>query len=178
LPTADAITSCNLVHTRFMRVRVMLVLAVVLVAIVATATFLAMWRGGPSHPSGPAANVGDLRVGSATAIAVTLPDRRHTRARVFVARTAPRKVQAYLGVSTHLGCRLLLPGDGGYGRGFTKTSRRFFFEDPCGGSLYSLGGDCTGGPCPRGLDRYAVEVDDGIARIDVGKLITGPARGA
>ena len=29
--------------------------------------------------------------------------------------------------------------------------------------MYSLHGDCTGGPCPRGLDRYAVEVRDGTA---------------
>jgi Rieske Fe-S protein len=161
-----------------MRIRLMLVLAVVLVVIVASATFLALWPGGPGHAGGVTVKVTDLGVGSAEAVPVRLPDKHHTRARVFFARTSPHTIHAYLGVSTHLGCRLLLPGDGRYGQGFTRTSHRYFFEDPCGGSVYSLRGECTGGPCPRGLDRYAVEVHDGTAEVDLRTLVTGPKRRA
>src|SRR5262245_60458557 len=92
-------------HTCRMRVRLMLVLAVVLVVIVATATFLALWGGGPRHHGGLTAELVDVRVGSATAVAVTLPDKHETPARVFLARTGPRELNAYLAVSTHLGCR-------------------------------------------------------------------------
>ncbi len=161
-----------------MRIRLMLVLAVVLVVILAGVTLLALWRGGPGHSGAVTANVADLRVGAAEAVAVKLSDKHHTRARVFFTRTSPHTVHAFLGVSTHLGCRLLLPGDGGYGRGFTRTSHRYFFEDPCGGSVYSLRGECTGGPCPRGLDRYAVDVRDGTAEVHLGTLVTGPKRRA
>jgi Rieske Fe-S protein len=83
---------------------------------------------------------------------------------------------AFLGVSTHLGCRLLAPGDPWYGEGFTRTSLRYLFEDPCGGSVYALNGDCTGGPCPRGLDRYGVKNVDGNAEIDLKHLMAGPPR--
>jgi Rieske Fe-S protein len=161
-----------------MRVRLMLVLVVVLVLILASATFLALWRGGPSHSGGLTAKLADVPVGSAELVTVTLPNKHHTRARVFLTRTGPNDMKAYLAVSTHLGCRLRLPTDRGYGQGFTRTSPQYFFEDPCGGSVYSLRGDCTGGPCPRGLDRYAVKVSDGKAEVDLGKLITGPRRAA
>jgi Rieske Fe-S protein len=164
-----------------MRVRLVLVLAIVVVLFAAAATFLALWRGGPGGPD----RIGvltttytDVRVGNAKAIAFDSPDGDHHEERVFLVRSAPATVHAFRGVSTHLGCRLLLPGDAGYGRGFTDVSRRTYFEDPCGGSVYSLDGDCTGGPCPRDLDRYAVEVRDDHVEIDTRDLTRGPARGS
>ena len=45
-------------------------------------------------------------------------------------------------------------------------------------ALLASTGKCTGGPCPRDLDGYAVEVRDDHAEIDLRHLITGPARGA
>ena len=87
-------------------------------------------------------------------------------------------MHTYLAVSTHLGCRLVLPSDERDAIAVAATSHRSYFEDPCGGSRYSFEGKCTGGPCPRGLDSYAVEVRGDRAEIDLRHLVTGPARGA
>jgi len=165
-------------HNSSMRVRLVLVLALVLVAFVAVGTIVALWGGGPSREGVVTESVADLAVGHAKAITVELPDKHETEARVFLARTGDRDVRAYLAKSTHLGCRLLAPDDAHYGAGFGVTSRRYFFEDSCGGSLYSLAGECTGGPCPRDLDGYAVEMRDDLAEIDLRHLIKGSPRGA
>ncbi|MFA9432695.1 ubiquinol-cytochrome c reductase iron-sulfur subunit [Egicoccus sp. AB-alg2] len=53
-----------------------------------------------------------------------------------------------------------------------------WFECPCHGSRYNRYGEWTGGPAPRGLDRYASTVEDGVFVVDFGDLITGPARTA
>jgi cytochrome b6-f complex iron-sulfur subunit len=54
-----------------------------------------------------------------------------------------------------------------------------WFECPCHGSRYNRYGEWTGGPAPRGLDRYPSFVDeDGQFVVDVGNLLTGPARTA
>src|SRR3954471_22709263 len=150
-----------------MRVRLVLVLATVLVVFVAVGTVLALWDGGPTRPGVLTTSIADVATGHAKAITVQLPDELHTKARVFVARPSAGDVRAYLGKSTHLGCKLLLPSDEHYGKGFAASSSRYFFEDPCGGSQYSLAGKCTSGPCPRGLDGYAVEVRDDHVDIDL-----------
>jgi Rieske Fe-S protein len=160
-----------------MRIRLVLVLAILLVAFVAAGALVALWGGGPARDGVVTESVADLAVGHAKTIKVELPEDRHGTAHVFVARSSPHRVRAYLAVSTHLGCRLLAPDDEHYGAGFTVTSRRYFFEDPCGGSVYSLDGRCTGGPCPRGLDGYAVQVRGDEAEIDLRTLHRGPARG-
>src|SRR5262245_28774302 len=117
-----------------MRARLLVVLSGVLVLCGATAMFLALWGGGPERTRGVVpVDISDLRPNSAKAVAVTLPDKKLT-ARIFVVRGGAHQVHAFLGVSTHLGCRLLLPGDPRYGQGFTSTSHRYVFEDPCGGS--------------------------------------------
>ena len=157
-----------------MRIRLVLVLVVVLVAFAAAGTVVALWGGGPHREGVITESLADLAVGEAKEITVELPNERHTEARVFLARTDDRAVHAYLAKSTHLGCRLLLPRDAT----FTITSRRSYFEDPCGGSVYSFDGRCTGGPCPRDLDSYAVKVRDEHAEIDLRELIRGSARGA
>ncbi len=165
-------------HNSSVRFRLVLVLAGVLVVFATVTAFLALWQGGPHREGVVTTTLTDVAVGHAKAISVELPDERHTKARLFLARTGAHDVHAYLAKSTHLGCRLLAPDDGLYGEGFTVTSRRYFFEDPCGGSLYSLTGKCTGGPCPRNLDGYAVEVRDNLAEIDLRTLIKGSPRGA
>ena len=161
-----------------MRVRLVLVLAMVLLAFVAVGTVLALCGGAPARAGVLTTTIADVGPGHAKAITVELPDEHHTRARVFLARPTTDDVRAYLAVSTHLGCRLLLPSDEDYGEGFTATSFRSFFEDPCGGSLYSLDGKCTSGPCPRGLDGYAVEVRGDHAEVDLRRLLRGSPRGA
>jgi len=159
------------------RGRLLIVLSVVVVLLVSAATFLALWGNGPhSTRSGVVTvNRAGLHPGHARAITVALSDKKHTKARIFVVRQHLNQVAVFLGVSTHLGCRLLLPGDPGYGEGFS-VSRRFMFEDPCGGSVFALNGDCVGGPCPRGLDRYPLDVRDDTAKVDLNHLIKGPPR--
>ena len=176
-PLASQTTPADPRETAGMRARLLVVLGGVLVLCGGTAMFLALWGGGPERTGGVVpVDISDLRPNSAKAVAVTLPDKKLTKARIFVVRRGAHQVHAFLGVSTHLGCRLLLPGDPRYGRGFTRTSRRYVFEDPCGGSVYALNGDCTGGPCPRALDRYRVEVNDDSAEVDLNHLTKGPPR--
>ncbi len=53
-----------------------------------------------------------------------------------------------------------------------------WFECPCHGSRYNRYGEWTGGPAPRGLDRYSSFVQDGRFIADLTTLLTGPARTA
>ena len=54
-----------------------------------------------------------------------------------------------------------------------------WFECPCHGSRYNRWGEWTGGPAPRGLDRYASSIDDdGRFVVNFGERLTGPARTA
>jgi cytochrome b6-f complex iron-sulfur subunit len=67
----------------------------------------------------------------------------------------------------HLGCRVP----------WCATSQ--WFECPCHGSKYNRVGEKKGGPAPRGMDRWPVEVsDDGSVTINTsGNAIQGPAIG-
>ena len=66
----------------------------------------------------------------------------------------------------HLGCRL--PYCEGSGR----------FECPCHGSQFNLGGEWISGPSPRGIDRFALSVDEGRVVVDTRTLVEGPPLGA
>ena len=65
----------------------------------------------------------------------------------------------------HLGCRVP----------WCKSAQ--WFECPCHGSRYNRVGEKKGGPAPRGLDRFPVEVDGGVVVVDTGTLVQGPAIG-
>jgi cytochrome b6-f complex iron-sulfur subunit len=65
----------------------------------------------------------------------------------------------------HLGCRV--PE--------CKTSQ--WFECPCHGSQYNQVGEKKGGPAPRGLDRFATEVNGTTLTVDTGTIIQGPPIG-
>lgn len=66
----------------------------------------------------------------------------------------------------HLGCRV--PS--------CATSK--WFECPCHGSQYNQVGEKKGGPAPRGLDRFAMEVSpDGVLTVNTGMIIQGPPIG-
>lgn len=51
------------------------------------------------------------------------------------------------------------------------------FECPCHGSKYRLHGEYYGGPAPRGLDRFPIEMDGDNVVVDTGTTIEGPPRG-
>ena len=71
------------------------------------------------------------------------------------------------GACPHLGCAVP----------WCQTSQ--WFECPCHGSRYNKYGEWTGGPAPRGLDRYVSFVDgEGQLVVDLSSPITGPARTA
>ena len=65
----------------------------------------------------------------------------------------------------HLGCRV------------PWCSSAQWFECPCHGSKYNRVGEKKGGPAPRGLDRFGVEIKGGNLFVDTGKVIQGPAIG-
>jgi cytochrome b6-f complex iron-sulfur subunit len=53
-----------------------------------------------------------------------------------------------------------------------------WFECPCHGSKYNRWGEWTGGPAPRGLDRFPARIENGNLVVSTGQIITGPARTA
>ncbi len=65
----------------------------------------------------------------------------------------------------HLGCRV--PD--------CKSSQ--WFECPCHGSQYNQVGEKKGGPAPRGMDRFAMEVTGGVFIVNTGQVIQGPPIG-
>lgn len=67
----------------------------------------------------------------------------------------------------HLGCRVP----------WCQSSQ--WYECPCHGSKYNKWGEWTGGPAPRGLDRFPSEITgEGSLVVRTGTIITGPARTA
>ncbi len=65
----------------------------------------------------------------------------------------------------HLGCRVP----------WCKTSQ--WFECPCHGSKYNRVGEKKGGPAPRGMDRFPLEVTGGQVMINTGTVVQGPPIG-
>jgi cytochrome b6-f complex iron-sulfur subunit len=65
----------------------------------------------------------------------------------------------------HLGCRVP----------FCQQSQ--WFECPCHGSKYNGAGEYRDGPAPRGLDRFAVRVQNNVVSVDTSAIETGPPRG-
>jgi cytochrome b6-f complex iron-sulfur subunit len=65
----------------------------------------------------------------------------------------------------HLGCRVP----------FCESSQ--WFECPCHGSQYNRDGEKKGGPAPRGLDRFGINIAGENLIIDTGALSLGPPIG-
>ena len=65
----------------------------------------------------------------------------------------------------HLGCRVP----------WCQSSQ--WFECPCHGSKYNRVGEKQGGPAPRGLDRFPLEVAGGSVVVDTGVIVAGPPIG-
>lgn len=51
------------------------------------------------------------------------------------------------------------------------------FECPCHGSFFNRAGEHRTGPAPRGMDRYPVQIVDGVVEVDTGELIEGAPPG-
>ena len=65
----------------------------------------------------------------------------------------------------HLGCRV------------PECKSSQWFECPCHGSQYNQVGEKKGGPAPRGMDRFAMEVSGGVFTVNTGQIIQGPPIG-
>ena len=65
----------------------------------------------------------------------------------------------------HLGCRV------------PSCATSQWFECPCHGSKYNRVGEKRGGPAPRGMDRFAMEVSNGELKVKTGTVIQGPPIG-
>jgi cytochrome b6-f complex iron-sulfur subunit len=65
----------------------------------------------------------------------------------------------------HLGCRV------------PSCPSSQWFECPCHGSQYNRVGEKKGGPAPRGMDRFGVEVSGDSVVINTGLQLNGPAIG-
>ena len=85
--------------------------------------------------------------------------------RLFVAHTGT-VIYALSQKCPHLGCRVPFCDSSGW------------FECPCHGSKYDLGGEWIEGPAPRGMDRFDLTLVGGSLVADTSKVITGPPRGA
>jgi cytochrome b6-f complex iron-sulfur subunit len=85
---------------------------------------------------------------------------------VYVATGAKElKMQALYRKCVHLGCSV------------PHCATSMLFECPCHGSKYRLTGEYFGGPAPRGLDRFPIQVVGGKVVVDTGTVETGPPRG-
>ncbi len=65
----------------------------------------------------------------------------------------------------HLGCRV------------PQCVTSQWFECPCHGSKYNQVGEKKAGPAPRGLDRFATEVDGSVLIVNTGVIVNGPPIG-
>ncbi len=66
----------------------------------------------------------------------------------------------------HLGCQI---------PALCESSK--WFECLCHGSKYTILGEKRAGPAPRGMDSFAVSVEDGIYVIDTSAIVSGPPIG-
>jgi Rieske Fe-S protein len=156
-----------------------MLLVLVLVSVVAftsVAVFVTLRGSRTTHAGAVTVNVSDLSPGKVMPLEASLPGQPKWSRRIFVVHLPSDGFTAFLARSTHLGCRLWFRGDPHFGEGLFRM-RGIAFQDPCGGSTFALNGDCIGGPCPRGLDRYRVDVRDDTAEIDIKHLLKGPPRG-
>ena len=49
-----------------------------------------------------------------------------------------------------------------------------WFRDPCHSATFDITGHLVFGPSPRGMDRFAVRIEDGQVQVDTHKVIEGP----
>jgi hypothetical protein len=84
----------------------------------------------------------------------------------YVVVDPPRTPIALLARSTHLGERVTYCRSSGW------------FEDPAHGTKFDRLGNYELGPAPRGLDRLATLVQDGVVLVNPNEVTLGPPRGS
>jgi hypothetical protein len=84
----------------------------------------------------------------------------------YVVVAPPRTPIAFLARSTHLGEPII----------YCRTSG--WFEDPVHGTKFDRLGHYELGPSPRGLDRLATLVQDGVLWVNPNEVTPGPPRGS
>jgi Rieske Fe-S protein len=84
----------------------------------------------------------------------------------YVVIDPPRAPIALLARSTHLGERVTYCRSSGW------------FEDPAHGTKFDRLGNYELGPAPRGLDRLATLVQDGVVWVNPNEVTLGPPRGS
>ena len=82
----------------------------------------------------------------------------------YVVANPPRTPIAFLARSTHLGEPIR----------YCESS--MWFEDPAHGTKFDRLGNYVAGPAPRGLDRLATIVLDGVIWVNPNEITTGPPR--
>jgi Rieske Fe-S protein len=160
-----------------MRTRVLGALGALIAVIATTAVVVTLSENRhPRHAAGVVTvDVAGLRPGEVLTTRYTaMPGNIKTRAPVLIVDVPGEGVVALLGRSTHLGCRV----EWVHAAGYHPFEHRpdVAFEDPCGGSLFALNGDCVGGPCPRGLDRFSAAVTGRELRINLTDIAAGHPR--
>ena len=80
--------------------------------------------------------------------------------------TNDAQVMALYQRCVHLGCKV------------PWCAESQWWECPCHGSKYNRWGEYEDGPAPRGLDRFSVQLIDGVVNVDTSTVITGPSRGS
>jgi Rieske Fe-S protein len=113
----------------------------------------------------PSPGAGWVRVGSIQDVrsrgVVSLP-----QVPAYVVVDPPRSPIALLARSTHLGERIIYCPSSGW------------FEDPAHGTKFDRLGNYELGPAPRGLDRLATLVQDGVVWVNPNEVTPGPPRGS
>lgn len=84
----------------------------------------------------------------------------------YVVVDPPRTPIALLALSTHLGERIIYCRSSGW------------FEDPAHGTKFDRLGNYELGPAPRGLDRLATLVQDGVVWVNPNEVTLGPPKGS
>jgi hypothetical protein len=143
------------------RRRLLLASLVAVVAVVTVLVGLAVVRFSTSDSS-PGA--GWVRVGSVRDVraqgVVFLPELRG-----YVLAEPPRTPITLLARSPHLSERIVYCRSSGW------------FEDPAHGAKFDRLGNYVLGPAPRGLDRLATVVRDGVVWVNPNEITLGPPRG-
>lgn len=117
------------------------------------------------------ANGGFLYLAEARAWVTEYPASSLAKARAAYGNQAPviggmeAGIVALYQKCPHLGCRI------------PECKSSQWFECQCHGSQYNRVGEKKAGPAPRGMDRFAVSVSNGVLTIDTGSVFAGPPIG-
>ena len=93
---------------------------------------------------------------------------RNVEGKFYVVKLESGEFLALYQKDPHLGCTVP------WNPGFEFQGITGWFRNPCHSETYTIAGECVIGPCPRGLDRFPVDVSGGQVRVNTSRLICGP----